>query len=277
MNTNNFAGILLVSDMDGTLLNSQHVISLKNRIALNRFVAQGGSFTVATGRIETSVEPYLLQLPINVPAILYNGAMIYDFQTREALWTATLPKQTEQIIPSLSDTFPGLGIEIYANSQVYLWAENALTKKHLRRENLPFKHPFSLKDIPEPWQKVLLAWEPEKLEALESYLLALKQPLDLVRSEAFFLEILPENINKGSALERLIHYTGLDTANVVAIGDNPNDREMLRTAAVGIAVDNAHPRLKRSATFSTCGHDDHAIAEVIDWIKTQMLNHGWRE
>ncbi len=270
MSEKNLSGILLISDLDGTLLNSQHLISARNRSALKRFVAQGGAFTVATGRMEISVERYIPQLPLNIPAILYNGAMIYDFQTREALWMATLPRQIEGIIQSLVENFPGLGIEIYANSQIYLWAENALTKKHLRRENIPFKHPFSLKDIPEPWQKVLLAWEPKKLEAPETYLLALKQPLDLMRSEAFFLEILPQNINKGSALERLIHYTGLDMTKVVALGDNPNDREMLQIAAVGIAVANAHPSLKGSATFSTCGHDNHAIAGVIDWIETNM-------
>lgn len=270
MNNKNFNGILLVSDMDGTLLNNHHMISVQNRTALTRFVAQGGSFTVATGRCEASVEQYLPQLPINLPAILYNGGMIYDFQARETLWTSTLPPQTKGIIQSLVDNFPGLGIEIYANSQIYLWAENDLTEKHLIRENLPCIRPSSWAIVPEPWQKILMAYEPEKIEALKSFLMTLKLPLNFVHSESFFLEILPININKGTALERLVRFTGLDAAKVVALGDNPNDHEMLRTAAVGIAVDNAHPSLKEIATFSSCCNDDHAIAEVIQWIEKQM-------
>ena len=72
-------GILLASDMDGTLLDSRKRLSQANQSALENFVAAGGWFTVATGRMETSVKRYLPVLPLNAPAILYNGAVIYDF------------------------------------------------------------------------------------------------------------------------------------------------------------------------------------------------------
>lgn len=274
MNKNKFAGILLVSDMDGTLLNTHDVISTQNHTALTHFVAHGGAFTIATGRIETSIEHYLPQLPMTVPAILYNGAMIYDFQSNKSLWTATLPPTIAEIIQSLTGNLPELGIEIYANSQVYLWAENAWTTEHLNRENLPIQYSSTLKGIPEPWQKILLAWAPAKIEALESHLIELNLPLSFVRSEPYFLEILPQNINKGSALTRLVYASGFDLANVVAMGDNPNDLEMLQTAGFGIAVENAHPSLKRVGVFSTCCNDDHAIAAVVDWIESGLPLFG---
>ncbi len=80
--TNPFKGIMLVTDMDGTLLDGKSRISEGNRRAIKRFIAGGGLFTVATGRMFKAVEPYLPALPMNVPAIVYNGAAIYDFSVK---------------------------------------------------------------------------------------------------------------------------------------------------------------------------------------------------
>jgi len=80
-----FSNRLLICDMDGTLLDSNSRVSMENKEALDRFVAGGGFFTVATGRMEESVMKYLQDLPVNLPAIIYNGAAIYDFHTNRML------------------------------------------------------------------------------------------------------------------------------------------------------------------------------------------------
>ncbi|MDR3599671.1 MAG: Cof-type HAD-IIB family hydrolase [Desulfosporosinus sp.] len=264
------AGILLVCDMDGTLLNSHNQISPQNRSALNRFVAQGGSFTVATGRIEASVEQYLTELPINAPAILYNGAMIYDFHQRGVIWTSLLPVQITGVIKLILGNFPGIGVEIYQNGKIYLLAENDLTTKHEEKENIAFIRSLSIEQLPNPWQKVLLAWDPPKISRVESFLNGENPPLVFVRSEPYFLEILPQGVNKGFALGYLTKYLGIPHSKVVAMGDNLNDREMLQIAGYGIAVANAHVDLKAIATFCSCYNDQHAVAKVVDWIEQKM-------
>jgi HAD superfamily hydrolase (TIGR01484 family) len=64
--------------MDGTLLNNKSQVSREKHLAIERFVSKGGKFTVATGRMEASVRPYVEKLPINAPAIHYNGSMIFS-------------------------------------------------------------------------------------------------------------------------------------------------------------------------------------------------------
>lgn len=271
MENKKFKGILLVCDMDGTLLNSYNQISTENLMALNRFVDKGGLFTVATGRIETSVAHYLDSLPINAPAILYNGAMIYDFGTGQVLWDVRLPQQAAHVPQIILQSFPGLGVEIYKKGKVYLSAENAWTLRHLQKEQISFERSPALENISEPWQKVLLAGDPAEIDQVEIFLNQKNLPFMFVRSEEYFLEILPPGINKGAALLFLTRYLGLPPSRVVAVGDNPNDREMLETAGFGVAVGNAHVDIKKIASFCSSDNDQHAVAEVVSWMEQNML------
>ena len=74
-----FSGWLLFSDLDETLLNHQKEISAENRKALDYFTQEGGMFSIATGRSEVISRKFTQILPINHPAIIYNGCGIYDF------------------------------------------------------------------------------------------------------------------------------------------------------------------------------------------------------
>ena len=75
-----FSDYLLVSDMDATLLDDNHTISEENRQAIDYFIKNGGRFTVATGRMVEAVRAYMPNLHINAPAVLHNGAKIYDYE-----------------------------------------------------------------------------------------------------------------------------------------------------------------------------------------------------
>ena len=77
-----FKGYTIVSDMDGTLLNSRGKLSEENVQAIGEFIKEGGCFTVATGRMLPSVERFIKRLQVNLPVILYNGTKIYDFNSR---------------------------------------------------------------------------------------------------------------------------------------------------------------------------------------------------
>lgn len=70
----------LFSDMDGTLIGSDHAVSAENAAAIRTFVSRGGHFSVATGRSPEIALPFLHGIPLNAPAILYNGAAVYDFE-----------------------------------------------------------------------------------------------------------------------------------------------------------------------------------------------------
>lgn len=256
------ANRLLVCDMDGTLLQADQGISEQNINAIQYFVEQGGLFTVATGRTEKSVGRYLDRLPINVPAILYNGAAIFDFLTGTYLLDCRLPDETHEVVSKLLGKYPGIGVEVYHEGVIYYPFENSITTMHRYREGFtPDFTDFHL--LPHHWHKVVLAIDPGTIGEVHSYLRGIAKGFDIVQSEPQFLELLPAGANKGSALRTLTAMIDMDLSRTIAIGDNLNDLEMIREAGYGFAVENAHPVLTRNADFSCAHHNDHAVADLI--------------
>ena len=90
-----YSGYFLITDMDGTLLNTNKEISLNNQKALAEFTAQGGKFSVATGRSPASAGRWLKQLPINFPCVFYNGSMVKDVAENDILHCAYLQRSYE--------------------------------------------------------------------------------------------------------------------------------------------------------------------------------------
>ena len=266
MKKRTFENILLISDMDGTLLDSDSRISEQNREAIHRFVDAGGLFTLATGRTDRSVSHYLDQLPINVPAITFNGAVIYDFAKDDVLWYDCLPENIYDVVKDVMVEFPELAVSIFHKKQVFTPAVNIETFKHAKREWFePIQVPLG--EVPFPWYKIILAWDPPKLPAVDAYLAARKEIFHKVYSEPQFLELLKITTSKGHALKKLLEIINNPDLRVIAIGDNMNDLEMLKEAGVGVAVGNAASKLKEKADICSVDHNMHAVSQVIDWIE----------
>ncbi len=261
-----FKGTLLVCDMDKTLLNSQSKISKRNRDALIRFTDNGGLFTVATGRMEGAVKPYVNELPINVPAILYNGSTIYDFDKKELVWQKCLENQIFEVIQDIYNCFDDVGIQIYHAGQIYIAKDSIESNKHVTREALkPIR--CELTEVPFPWIKILLACEHSRLKEVEAYLKDKTTHFRTVFSEPQFLEIVETGVSKGAALNELMKILNYDNITTISVGDNLNDVELIKNADVGIAVGNAHPCIKEIADICCCHHDQDAVAQVIEWIE----------
>ena len=110
----NYADFLLVSDMDGTLLNSSKEVSADNRAAIADFVAGGGRFAIATGRPAANAAGYLTGVPVNSPGIFFNGAMLYDWQTAKLLAACPLEGQIwRDFAAHCCRRFPTACVEVY--------------------------------------------------------------------------------------------------------------------------------------------------------------------
>lgn len=271
MDNKRLAGYMLVTDMDGTLLNSSKQISEENRSAIERFVAQGGIFTLATGRIASSVKRFADVLPLGAPAIIYNGAIIYDFATEKPVWRRTLNKhEVQPALERVMERFPELGVEIYTGEEPHFLSENSMTDHHRRMEH--FNRPITsdMNDLKDPWFKVLTAWDPAKLDEVQAYAMEHEAQLTWVRSDDKYLEILPDQATKGHALEHLIELMGIEPSKCIAMGDHLNDYEMIKRAGIGIAVANAHESLFEVSNRSCCHHNEHALADVIGWLEREV-------
>lgn len=271
--THRFNQTVLICDMDGTLLNGEDLVSAETQAALRYFTERGGLFTVATGRKEFSMKRFMEVLPINLPAILYNGSIIYDLHNDTVLWEQAFECNLEGLLKEVDERFAGVGIEIYKEHTIKLVSKNDHTEFHRRLERYPDQlHRVS--DIALPWRKVLLADDPERLTEVENFVEAYytnrEAPFRMCRSERFFLEWLPLGVSKGSALEALKPMYGLEKHRIVTVGNETNDIEMLSAPNIGFAVENAHPEAKKAASFQCADHNQNPVRDIIQWIENQL-------
>ena len=108
-----FDGVLLVSDYDDTLYNHKLEVSEENRAAIESFIAQGGTFTVATGRAKATFQPQIARerLTLNAPVVLSNGSAIYDFSADKLLYQSYLPMEAAEDMTQVCQAFPDLAFE----------------------------------------------------------------------------------------------------------------------------------------------------------------------
>ena len=258
--------LLLISDMDGTLLTHEKQISKENLEAIRRFEKAGGHFTIATGRSAASVFRFIDLLQLQLPAIIHNGAQIYDFSTRRGLWDAYLPEESRDYVRQAIQKYPSVGVEVVAGEQIYVVNSNLYTEQHFAREKIPFVV-CDLDDTPQNWYKVLFAMDAELMPEFSMYMRGKNYPgISFVQSWIHYFEMLPGHASKGQALRKLSGLTRIPLQNIVAVGDCYNDLDMLQMAGVGAAVGNAAAEVLNAADVVLRTNEEHAIAEIINMI-----------
>ena len=171
-----FDGVLIASDFDNTMVYTEGAlrsggpvpaISRENRDAIEYFMAQGGTFSVATGRALPSFASVMDGVPMNGPTVLFNGAAIYDFPAGRYLRTAFLPERIRDHVRQLSQLMPGLTFEIYHDdNSIHVVNPNEITARHLHLTHTPSQQIASLDQAPSPISKLLFEEEPQRLRQL---------------------------------------------------------------------------------------------------------------
>lgn len=265
--------VLLVTDLDGTLLPHNKILAQKDIDAIEKFRQAGGKFTFATGRVIYAAENYFNQLQLDVPVILNNGGVIYDRVKKEFVMKKILPSSARTMLEKISSCCPSVGIEIDAGENVYVAKMTELEKLHIKITGISPEEK-DLKDIPDGWPKVVLTMENEFIPEFMQFV---KENdvggINYINSGTIFVEMLPEGCTKGSALKELVRIENYNDYTVFAVGDYNNDLEMIEYADVGVAPANAIDNVKSKAdmvTKSTC--QEGAIAEVIQYIFDNSIN-----
>lgn len=263
--------ILFVSDLDGTLLTSSQTISPENVEAIRRFEAQGGLFTLATGRTEQAVAKFIEQLNITTPLILYNGAKIYCPVTKQVLYENKFDIPIAFWNYLISQLSENLALLVYRNSNVYSPHRSEILERHESKDGV-VSLDLTEDMLHQPITKLLLiADHPEDLKMIEEQVLAIGLEAELVYSEHNYLEILPPHTSKGNTLRILLQLLPHKDLYTIAVGDQLNDLTIIQQADDGYAVENAHPTLKIHANNTTVHHEDHAIADIIEKLMKQEV------
>ena len=260
-----FDGILLCTDMDGTLLRNDKSISAENLQAIEYFKREGGFFTFVTGRVSFLTENFCKTVSPNAPFGCVNGAGLYDHVRREFLWRQPLPPAAKILSAAVERQVPEAGILIYSDTDAWFCKDTPEGAALRKRNHIPERF-CTIAEVPEPVVKTsFVCGSPEVMARVEAVLraLPLAEEMTLVCSEQTLFEILPKGIGKGKAIEKLREFYGERIRLTVAVGDYYNDIPMLEAADLAVAVANAVPEAKAAADYVTVSNEEHAIAQVI--------------
>lgn len=258
-----FDGVMILTDMDGTLLNSQRQLSQGNQEAARYFMEQGGLFSVATGRAKRAMEYFMPELTINAPAVLFNGSVVYDFEKNAPVWEKPLEENAAwDFARDMMERFPFLGFEVFLADGEFVARSNPITEKHFVSIRLPLVE-RPLEKIPQPWVKFNLTGEPEKMGPVAEY--AQKQYGEeyfMQFSSPYFYEVMAKGANKGAGAETVCRIKGIHKGHLYTLGDNLNDKELMECAALSFAPENAAPAIQQIAgrILPHCDKDTLAAA-----------------
>lgn len=261
---------VLVLDLDGTLTNSKKEITAPTRQALIEIQQEGKIVVLASGRPIYGVAPLAEELDMKHYGgymLSFNGARITRCSTGEIVYNRTIPTEVIRPIYNTIREYDGLDLITYSNTEILSGIKsNEFTEKEAAINHMNI-HP--VEDFPTafdfPVNKLLVPGEPALLEELMPKLQSQYHGLlNIYRSEPFFLEIMPQNIDKAHSLQKLLNSLGLTADSMICCGDGFNDLSMIEYAGLGVAMENAQPIIKKSADFITKSNDDNGILHVIN-------------
>ena len=256
---------ILLTDMDGTLLDSKGRISNKNIDAIKFFISEGGRFGIATGRGVKNALIHIKELPINFHSIFLNGSVLFDVVNNKPLKTNYLSK--EEIIPILKRCLhlsPNVNIQIHSEVDGFFVSDINHANQEVVDDHLPYGFVNLDEILNIEWTKVLFYGNSSELNWLENQLSHLLEgnKIDTVYSCEFFYEILPKASNKGGMIEELHKIKG-NKHQIYTVGNFYNDLEMIEKADFGIFTENTPEELRAGHPNICTNCDNNAIADVI--------------
>lgn len=260
---------LLALDLDGTLTNSKKEITPFTRETLLQAQEKGLHLVLASGRPTYGIVPLAEELNMKQYGgfiLSFNGGKVTDLMTDKVLFEQALPPD---IVPVLYNRSKEAGLAILSYNGKYILSEHP-ENKYVQYESFLTKMKIKatddfLRDLHQPADKCLVVGEPEMLVPLEEKLRQeLGKRINVYRSEAFYLELVPKGIDKAASLSRLLERTRIKQEEVIAIGDGFNDVSMIRFAGLGVAMANAQPPVKANADRITqYTNDEDGVARFI--------------
>lgn len=259
---------ILVLDIDGTLTNSQKTISKKTLRSLYTIQERGKKVVLASGRPTPGITKLAEELKLQEYGgyiLAFNGAKIIDCSNQEVIFQQTIPNN---LIPDLYQAAIDnqVGIITYKKNKIiagtkidsYMEIEAKVTQMKLKNvEN--FAEYIDI-DV----NKCLMTGKPERMAKVEHILSKqFGSILNIFRSEPYFLEIMPQNIDKAHSLSILLDHLGLSKEQMISCGDGFNDLSMIQYAGMGVAMANAQEVVKEAADYITLSNDEDGIAHVI--------------
>ena len=263
---------LLALDMDGTLLNSQKKISPKTVAAISELSRRGVYVVVSTGRGVAELQDYKDELKFMNYGVTSSGGAVYDFFNKKAVKAHTIPEEI---------AFEMIDAGISENAMIHILG---LTDSLMRDEDIKNAADFQMSVYAPMYDRICTRCDdfkkyvhenPDEIIKINLYHRSPEsrqrnferlKHLDLTFAfaETTALEMSPRGVSKASGLIELCEFLKIDIADTVAVGDAPNDIEVLQTAGIAAVMGNATDEIKKLADFVTDDNDNDGIVKVIE-------------
>ncbi len=257
---------LVAIDLDGTLLRDDHTLSQANITAIHEAGALGVRIVLATGRPPRTVGPTYQQLGLTTLEIDHNGAMIFDRPSGKVMYHQPLSAATARAVLQLAQ---GVDSKLAIGAEVIDQLYTAKRRNSAAIESDPAMKPrtnaASLDDaLKAPVTKLLLLGQTDALGEIQMRLAQdMADRVAVAFTHQRLLQIVAAGVNKAAALAKVARHYGIAQDQVMAIGDAPNDREMLAWAGRGVVLENGWPDVRRLADFTAPGNNDDGVAEAL--------------
>lgn len=261
---------LIISDIDGTILNNNHEFSEYLLKTINAARQKGVLFTLATGRMYASAIQIAKGLSVDLPIICYNGCYIRDVVSDKIYLNEGIsPEDTIKIIKTCREH--GTHVQYYLNDKLCCPQDTEYMIEYTNITKVPY---YALGEefynVKEPVSKILIADKNiNNKNELHNKLLKLNANVDFTSSHKFYLEIMPKYHSKATALKILAKQLNVDIGNIMTAGDAFNDLEMLKLVGTGVAMGQAPDEVKSIANYVTDTNENDGLAKAIE---TLVLN-----
>ena len=266
---------VVVSDLDGTLLNEKKEISEENLLAIREMTERGVHFVASSGRSLGEMPTEIIENPYIRYISCSDGAVIYDKTTGEAIVKNYMPRDTVkkcveifgdyEILP-MTHINGGLYIdrdrfdhEIYSYNNVTLPFERLMGKDGIRVDDCLSE----LENSDEAELFCVFFHSDDELSECVGRLRALGE-VKIASSEKHNIEVYHKSAGKGRALYPLAEFLGCDISEIIAVGDSKNDVEMVEEAGLGLAMSNSMEELKAIADEVICSNEEHAAKYILE-------------
>jgi Cof subfamily protein (haloacid dehalogenase superfamily) len=236
----------------------------RTRRALRAARAADLDVIVVTGRMVQSVRRFLEPAALGEPVICYQGAVVAD---ADGKWLRHVPMPLDlarEAIGLLDGA--GDGLNVYVGDELYVSKVTQGSLDYAGFQHLEIHEVGNLLDwLREPPTKLVCVGEPAELDGVEVRMKAhFGESLYISKSLPYFLEFAAAGVTKGAGLDFLAAHMGFTREQTVAFGDGENDVELVEWAAFGIAVENAHARVKAVADWICPSAEQQGVAQVLE-------------
>ncbi len=260
---------LIAIDLDNTLLNQEKTISTYTAKVIKKIASQGHIITLATGRAFELTKPFASMLDISHPLILNNGALIKDVAGNITSESSVTEEAIHEML-HYADQY-NLGYTFYAEDGFHTNDHKRMKyydawNKDYPEARIDIHYYDSIKPLLKRKAYKLLIIDNDKHRFDKAYGIYRRQPFaNVTKSQTAFLDVLPKNTSKATALQKLAEQFKINQEDIIAFGDNDNDVEMLAYAGLGIAMPNATEPAKAAADqIAKASYKEDGVAKTLE-------------